>query len=193
MTDLQDEAATTYKNERILFTLGYSNRPFDQFLTLLKVNRIDIIVDVRTIPKSRHRPEFNIDSLPVELEAAGISYVHMKGLGGLRKPLGNSVNSGWIDESFMGFADYMQTDQFRNALADLQDLAGKNRVAIMCAEGNPFSCHRSLIADAMLVRGYRVYEITGGTRLSIHKLTSFAEVSGENITYGGKSDTLQRA
>jgi len=193
VTDLQDEAATTYKNERILFTLGYSNRPFDQFLTLLKVNRIDIIVDVRTIPKSRHRPEFNIDSLPVELEAAGISYVHMKGLGGLRKPLGNSVNSGWIDESFRGFADYMQTDQFRNALADLQDLAGKNRVAIMCAEGNPFSCHRSLIADAMLVRGYRVYEITGGTRLSIHKLTSFAEVSGENITYGGKSDTLQRA
>ena len=193
MTDLQDEAAVTDKSERILFTLGYSNRPFDQFLTLLKVNRIDIIVDVRTIPKSRHRPEFNIDSLPVELEAAGISYVHMKGLGGLRKPLGNSVNSGWIDESFMGFADYMQTDQFRNALADLQDLAGKNRVAIMCAEGNPFSCHRSLIADAMLVRGYRVYEITGGTRLSIHKLTSFAEVSGENITYGGKSDTLQRA
>ena len=190
---MQDEAATTYKNERILFTLGYSNRPFDQFLTLLKVNRIDIIVDVRTIPKSRHRPEFNIDSLPVELEAAGISYVHMKGLGGLRKPLGNSVNSGWIDESFRGFADYMQTDQFRNALADLQDLAGKNRVAIMCAEGNPFSCHRSLIADAMLVRGYRVYEITGGTRLSIHKLTPFAEVSGENITYGGKSDTLQRA
>ena len=193
MTDLQDEAAATDKSERILFTLGYSNRSFDQFLTLLKVNRIDIIVDVRTIPKSRHRPEFNIDSLPVELEAAGISYVHMKGLGGLRKPLGNSVNSGWIDESFRGFADYMQTDQFRNALADLQDLAGKNRVAIMCAEGNPLSCHRSLIADAMLVRGYRVYEITGGTRLSIHKLTSFAEVSGENITYGGKSDTLQRA
>lgn len=190
---MQDEASVTDKSERILFTLGYSNRPFDQFLTLLKVNRIDIIVDVRTIPKSRHRPEFNIDSLPVELEAAGISYVHMKGLGGLRKPLGNSVNSGWIDESFRGFADYMQTDQFRNALADLQDLAGKNRVAIMCAEGNPFSCHRSLIADAMLVRGYRVYEITGGTRLSIHKLTSFAEVSGENITYGGKSDTLQRA
>ena len=190
---MQDEAAATDKSERILFTLGYSNRPFDQFLTLLKVNRIDILVDVRTIPKSRHRPEFNIDSLPVELEAAGISYVHMKGLGGLRKPLGNSVNSGWIDESFRGFADYMQTDQFRNTLADMQDLVRKNRVAIMCAEGNPFSCHRSLIADAMLVRGYRVYEITSGTRLSIHKLTPFAEVSGENITYGGKSDTLQRA
>ncbi|MHB1707999.1 MAG: DUF488 domain-containing protein [Thermoplasmataceae archaeon] len=193
MTGLQDEVTATDKSERTLFTVGYSNRPFDQFLTLLKVNRIDILVDVRTIPKSRHRPEFNIDSLPAGLEAACISYLHMKGLGGLRKPLGNSVNSGWINESFRGFADYMQTDQFRNAIADLQDLAGKNRVAIMCAEGNPFSCHRSLIADAMLVRGYRVYEISGGTRLSIHKLTSFAEVSGENITYGGKNDTLQRA
>ena len=193
MTDLQDDSAVTGKSERILFTVGYSNRPFDQFLTLLKVNRIDILVDVRTIPKSRHRPEFNIDSLPTGLEAAGISYIHMKGLGGLRKPLVNSVNSGWINESFRGFADYMQTDQFRNALADLQNLTGKNRVAIMCAEGNPFSCHRSLIADAMLVRGYHVYEITGGTRLSIHKLTPFAEVSGENITYGGKNDSLQRA
>ena len=193
MTDLQDDSAVTGKSERILFTVGYSNRPFDQFLTLLKVNRIDILVDVRTIPKSRHRPEFNIDSLPTGLEAAGISYIHMKGLGGLRKPLGNSVNSGWINESFRGFADYMQTDQFRNALADLQNLTGKNRVAIMCAEGNPFSCHRSLIADAMLVRGYHVYEITGGTRLSIHKLTPFAEVSGENITYGRKNDSLQRA
>ena len=193
MTDLQDDSAVTGKSERILFTVGYSNRPFDQFLTLLKVNRIDILVDVRTIPKSRYRPEFNIDSLPTGLEAAGISYIHMKGLGGLRKPLGNSVNSGWINESFRGFADYMQTDQFRNALADLQNLTGKNRVAIMCAEGNPFSCHRSLIADAMLVRGYHVYEITGGTRLSIHKLTPFAEVSGENITYGRKNDSLQRA
>ena len=193
MKDLQDDAAVTDKSERILFTVGYSNRPFDQFLTLLKVNRIDILVDVRTIPKSRHRPEFNIDSLPTGLEAVGISYIHMKGLGGLRKPLGNSVNSGWINESFRGFADYMQTDQFRNALADLQNLTGKNRVAIMCAEGNPFSCHRSLIADAMLVRGYHVYEITGGTRLSIHKLTPFAEVSGENITYGRKNDSLQRA
>jgi uncharacterized protein (DUF488 family) len=189
---LQDKSAAMGKSERILFTVGYSNRPFDQFVTLLKVNRIDVLVDVRTIPKSRHRPEFNIDSLPGELEAAGVSYIHMKGLGGLRKPMANSVNSGWINESFRGFADYMQTEQFRDALTDLQDLAGKNRVAIMCAEGNPFSCHRSLIADAMLVRGYRVYEISGGTRLSIHKLTPFAEVSGENITYGGKNDTLQR-
>ncbi|MGC8506491.1 MAG: DUF488 family protein [Thermoplasmata archaeon] len=190
---MQDETAAIDKSERILFTVGYSNRPFDQFLTLLKVNRIDILVDVRTIPKSRHRPEFNVDSLPVELGAAGISYVHMKGLGGLRKPLANSVNSGWINESFRGFADYMQTDQFRHSIGDLQDLARKNRVAIMCAEGNPFRCHRSLIADAMLIRGYRVYEITGRNRLTIHKLTPFAEVSGENITYAAKNDSLQRA
>jgi len=181
------------ERERILFTIGYSNRPFDEFLTMLRVNRIDILVDVRTIPRSRYRPEFNIDVLPGELGKGGISYINMKGLGGLRKPLGNSVNSGWSNASFRGFADYMQTGQFRDAILDLQRLAENKRVAIMCAEGNPFSCHRSLIADAMLVRGYHVYEISTVKSLSAHKLTPFAEVNGDGITYGGKSDKIQRS
>ncbi|MEM3227962.1 MAG: DUF488 domain-containing protein, partial [Candidatus Micrarchaeaceae archaeon] len=168
-----------------MFTIGYSLRSIGTFLQILSNHGVKLLVDVRTIPKSRHKPEFNKERLSKALQRHGISYMHMKELGGLRKPLKNSINAAWRNESFRGFADYMQTKDFAAAIARLESLASRKTVAVMCAEGNPFRCHRSLIADAMVVRGYKVYEITGKNAESVkeHKITGFAKVRGKKITY----------
>jgi uncharacterized protein (DUF488 family) len=175
--------ANKLREQRVMFTIGYSTRTAQKFLLALKSHGVRVLIDVRTVPKSRHRPEFNKDRLSKYLHKNGIRYVHMKELGGLRKPSKDSKNVGWINASFRGFADYMQTREFSSAIKKLQSIAVKKKVAIMCAEGNPFRCHRSLIADAMLVRGYKVYEITGINGASEHKLTGFAKVSGTRIKY----------
>jgi len=167
----------------VMFTIGYSTRTAQKFLSILKNHDIRMLVDIRTVPKSRHRPEFNKERLSKYLRKNGIRYVHMKELGGLRKPSKESKNTGWINASFRGFADYMQTREFSSAIKRLRSLALKKRVVIMCAEGNPFRCHRSLIADAMLIQGFKVYEITGINSISEHKLTGFAKVFGTHITY----------
>ncbi|MEM3252888.1 MAG: DUF488 domain-containing protein [Candidatus Micrarchaeaceae archaeon] len=166
-----------------MFTIGYSTRQLGKFIEMLKGHGIKILIDVRTVPRSKHKPEFNAESLPKPLRKCGIRYLHMKELGGLRKPDKDSVNTGWINASFRGFADYMQTKDFDDAIKRLMALADKKNVALMCAEGNPFRCHRSLIADAMLVRGYKVFEITGNKSSSEHRLTKFAKVSKKKITY----------
>ncbi len=146
-----------------------------------------MVVDVRTIPRSRHNPQFNRDVLPDELSSVGIGYLHMEGLGGLRHPNSESPNDAWRNASFRGFADYMQTKEFQDQIDALVNHAGKEQIVLMCAEAVPWRCHRSLIADALLVRGLRVEHILGKDKRRLHILTGWAEVQGTVITYPAKN------
>ncbi|MDE3067750.1 MAG: DUF488 domain-containing protein [Verrucomicrobiota bacterium] len=166
-----------------VLTVGHSTRPIEEFLLLLQAHGVTCVVDVRTIPRSRHNPQFNADTLPASLGKEGIGYRHMMDLGGLRHATAASVNLGWRNASFRGFADYMQTPEFGGALEKLIKLAGRRRVALMCAEAVPWRCHRSLIADALLTRGIPVEHIMSPTRRQVHALTPFAKVRGNRITY----------
>jgi uncharacterized protein (DUF488 family) len=166
-----------------VYAIGHSTRTIDQFIEVLRAHSISMLVDIRTIPKSRHNPQFNEDQLKRSLKDKGIAYLHFRGLGGLRKAKKDSINTGWQIASFRGFADYMQTREFVSAIRQLMQLAKQGRVAIMCAEGNPFRCHRSLVADALVVRKARVLHISGKTSIREHTLTKFAKVSGTKITY----------
>jgi len=167
----------------VVLTVGHSTRPLEEFIALLKTHTVTSLIDVRTVPRSRHNPQFNRDSLQVALEAAGIGYMHVAGLGGFRRTHPGSVNMGWRNVSFRGFADYMQTEEFAENLADLIERAAQERIALMCAEAVPWRCHRSLIADALVVHGIRVEEIISGARRQVHALTPFAKVNGMTITY----------
>jgi uncharacterized protein (DUF488 family) len=165
-----------------VLTIGHSNRPLADFLEMLKAHAVDVLVDVRTVPRSRYNPQFNRETLPHPLAAEGIEYVHMPGLGGLRQSLKDSRNTGWRNLSFRGYADYMQTAEFKTHLDELSRLESR-RVAIMCAESVPWRCHRSLIADALAARGLPVGHIMSATRSDPHKLTSFARVEDMQVTY----------
>ena len=169
--------------EDVIFTLGHSTLPIEAFLALLQAYGIERLVDIRTIPRSRHNPQFNDTSLASSLKARDLQYVHLKALGGLRRPRKDSPNTGWRNGGFRGFADYMQTEEFRDALAALIRTSRENRVAIMCAEAVPWRCHRSLVADALVVRGVPVVEILSQSSYRMHELTPFAQVEGVRITY----------
>lgn len=171
------------KSKRTALTLGHSNRSLDEFLEILKEYRVEAVADVRHFPGSKKFPHFNKESLEKSLRKAGIEYHHFPGLGGRRKPLVDSRNTGWITSAFRGFADYMQTDEFEKALKKLERLIQKNRVAIMCAEAVPWRCHRSLIADALMVRGITVYSIFSRTQIKKQKRTAFARVRRTRIVY----------
>jgi len=173
----------------VVFTVGHSTHPLGEFIALLKAHGVKRLVDVRTVPRSRHNPQFNSDLLADALHAARIVYTHLPGLGGLRHAGKDSPNTGWRNASFRGYADYMQTPEFADALHELLALAERQTVAIMCAEAVPWRCHRSLIADALIVRGIPVEHITSPTRRQPHKLTPFAKVVGEEITY--PTDSIQ--
>jgi uncharacterized protein (DUF488 family) len=166
-----------------VLTVGHSTRPIETFIELLLAHGVTQLVDVRTVPRSRHNPQFSQELLPGSLAAAGIGYAHAPGLGGFRPTRTDSPNAAWRNLSFRGYADYMQTAEFDADLASLIELARSDRVALMCAEAVPWRCHRSLIADALLVRGVTACEIGSATRLQPHSLTSFAGVRGEVITY----------
>jgi uncharacterized protein (DUF488 family) len=166
-----------------VFTVGHSTRPLEDFIALLQPYGIRRIGDVRTVPRSRHNPQFNAETLGPALAAAGIDYQPLKALGGLRRARKNSPNVGWRNDSFRGYADYMQTDGFAAGLAELIALAKTERTAIMCAEAVPWRYHRSLVADALLVRGIPAVEILSETSSRLHALTSFAHVEGLQITY----------
>ena len=168
-----------------VLTVGHSTRSLEEFVRLLDTHGVKRLVDVRTVPRSRHNPQFNKDSLPQARKRAGIAYTHMPALGGLRHPRKDSINSAWRNLSFRGFADHMQTAEFKKALQELIALAEKERVCIMCAEAVPWRCHRSLIADALLVRNIHVREISSLTRTQPHKLTPFAHVFRGEVTYPG--------
>jgi uncharacterized protein (DUF488 family) len=183
-------AGGTRKVAVTVFTIGHSTHPLDEFIGFLSAHGVTLLADVRTIPRSRHNPQFNKESLPAALEAAGIGYTHLKGLGGLRHTTAASPNTGWRVPAFRGYADYMQTDQFAEALAHLVELARGARLAVMCAEAVPWRCHRSLIADALTVREVAVEHIMSRTHRQPHRLTSFARVEGVHITYPGETGTL---
>ena len=167
----------------MILTIGHSTHPIEKFLELLAVHGVEQLMDVRTIPKARRNPQYNTDALAEALQAAHIHYRHMPGLGGLRHARRDSVNTGWRNMSFRGYADYMQTAAFEESLADCLALAKRERVALMCAEAVPWRCHRSLIADALIVRGIDAREITSGVRTRPHVLTPWAKVSGTRVTY----------
>jgi uncharacterized protein (DUF488 family) len=166
-----------------VFTVGHSTRALDDFIALLTAHHVQRLVDVRTVPRSRHNPQFNRDTLPQALQAAGIGYVHMAGLGGLRKPRPDSVNAAWRNLSFRGYADHMQTAEFAQSLDELMAAARKEQLALMCAEAVPWRCHRSLIGDALLAHELAVEEIVEAKRRQPHRLTPFAVVDGTTIKY----------
>ena len=171
----------------LILTIGHSTRLLEEFIALLKAHGVKQLVDVRTIPRSRHNPQFNRDTLSTKLRNARIGYRHIKGLGGLRHPRKNSPNTAWRNAGFRGFADYMQTTEFADNLQSLIELAKKKPLAIMCAEAVPWRCHRSLISDALTVRGVAVEHITNRTTRHAHKLTPFAHVDGIRIVYPAES------
>lgn len=173
------------KSQITIFTIGHSTHSISDFIDILKAHEIGLLIDVRTIPKSRHNPQFNRDEFEGSLKENGIGYLHTPGLGGLRHTKKDSLNTAWRNASFRGFADYMQTKDFVEGLQRLIDLAGEKRLAIMCAEAVPWRCHRSLIGDALLVRGIEVMDIMGLNSVHPHTLTPWAKVEGTRVTYPG--------
>jgi uncharacterized protein (DUF488 family) len=176
--------------EGTIFTLGHSTLPIERFMTVLQAYGIERLADIRTIPRSRHNPQFNDTTLADSLLAQHLDYVHLRALGGLRHARKDSLNTGWRNEGFRGFADYMQTEEFENALEVLVRMGEEKRVAIMCAEAVPWRCHRSLVADALSVRDVPVVEILSESSYRTHTLTPFARVEGVRITYPPDQATL---
>jgi uncharacterized protein (DUF488 family) len=166
-----------------VFALGHSTRPIEESLALLRGAGVATLADIRTIPRSRANPQYEGPALARALEAAGIRYVHLPRLGGLRRPRPGSANGAWRNASFRGYADYMETPEFEAGLRELRDLAAAGPVALLCAEAVPWRCHRSLVADALLARGVVVQHVTGPGHARPHKLTPFALVVGRRVTY----------
>ena len=172
--------------EKVL-TIGHSTLAIEVFREILRQNECRILVDVRTVPRSRHNPQFEQDALAASLRSEGFEYRWMRGLGGLRPSRKDSINFGWRNKSFRGYADYMQTEEFAAAMKELLALDSEPGVAIMCAEAVPWRCHRSLIGDALLARGVQVEDIFGDAKgksyRKPHELTSFARVDGVRVWY----------
>jgi len=166
-----------------IYTVGHSTRAIENFVALLNAFDIETLVDVRTIARSRHNPQYNEAELDASLRAHGISYLRLTGLGGLRRTASASVNKAWENLSFRGYADYMQTPEFLDSLGQLTRIAAGKRTVIMCAEAVPWRCHRSLIGDALLIRGTSVEDIFTEKSIRPHRLTAFARVTGNTITY----------
>jgi uncharacterized protein (DUF488 family) len=173
-----------------IFTVGHSTLPIERFTALLETYGIKLLADVRTVPRSRHNPQFNAEALAASLAAVGIDYMAMPALGGLRHSHRDSPNTGWRNKSFRGYADYMQTAAFNDAVERLIAIGREQRTAIMCAEAVPWRCHRSLIADALAVRGVAAVEILSETNWRMHSLTPFARARGTTITYPPEQERL---
>lgn len=167
----------------IIYTIGHSNRSFDEFLALLQEHGIERVLDVRTIPKSRHNPQFGQTELAPALAQHDIAYTHLAKLGGLRKVQADSPNTAWRNKSFQGYADYMQTPEFKAGLEQAIAYGWEDRCVLMCAEAVPWRCHRSLVGDALLARHIRVEDIINPGKARLHTLTPWAKVAGEQITY----------
>src|SRR5215469_14103670 len=165
------------------FTIGHSNRPIEEFLELLKRHGIKRVIDIRTIPRSRHNPQFNEQPLKASLRDAGIFYTHVKKLGGLRHAKADSTNLGWRNASFRGFADYMQTSEFEAGLERAIELSTTKPSALMCAEAVPWRCHRSLVADALAAQKIPVRDIVSSSPAKLHKITPFALLRAARVTY----------
>lgn len=172
-----------------IYSIGHSTRSQQEFIELLQLYEIATLADIRTIPRSRHNPQFNREQLSRATHRAGIQHIHLARLGGLRKSVGDSSpNKGWRNASFRGYADYMLTAEFERGLAELLKLAKDGPVTMMCAEAVPWRCHRSLVSDALLARGVPVLHIAGRSEPSPHKLTPFAVVNDGLVTYPADSE-----
>ena len=171
------------KPELVVLTIGHSTRTLEEFVWLLKTYGVTLLVDVRTVPRSRHNPQFNKETLPNTLKTHNIKYIHMPDIGGLRRPQHDSVNLAWRNSSFRGYADYMQTKEFTDNLLKIVALARENRLGLMCAEALPWRCHRSLISDALVVRHIKVEHILSATSCLKHELNEMAHLEGTQITY----------
>jgi uncharacterized protein (DUF488 family) len=170
-----------------LYTIGHSTRTLDELVEALRSFGIRLLIDIRTIPRSRHVPQFNRETLSRRLPRRGVRYAHLGVLGGLRKPRPDSRNTAWRNASFRGFADYMETPGFAAALKELRTLArNAGPAAFMCAEAVPWRCHRSLVADALTARGDVVLHIMGPGKAQPHALTPWARVDGDRVTYPGE-------
>jgi len=180
-----------------MFTIGHSTLPIDAFLRILQDNGVHWLVDIRTIPKSRHNPQFAQENLERSLKEVRIRYRWQKSLGGLRHPRKDSMNAGWRNSSFRGYADYMQSPDFTAAIEDLLVHSPHEQTVVMCAEAVPWRCHRSLVADALLVRGIDVediyYNAKGHSRREQHALTSFAKVKGDRLWYPPEGELFAAA
>lgn len=176
--------ADSWRGARI-YTVGHSTRTLDELVALLRAFEVSVLADIRTIPRSRHNPQFDRDALRSALRSRRLRYVHLPELGGLRRARADSPNTAWRNASFRGFADHMQGPEFEAGLAKLRALASAGVVAVMCAEAVPWRCHRSLVADALTARGAEVAHITGAGRAAPHRVTAFARVDGTRVTYPG--------
>jgi uncharacterized protein (DUF488 family) len=176
-----------------IFTIGHSTRTFDQFLELLQAHGIERVIDIRTIPRSRRNPQYSLDTLGPALKAAGIKYVHLKGLGGLRRPKPDSKNVGWRNASFRGYADYMATPEFEIALSRAIELSQVKASALMCAEAVPWRCHRSLVADTLTARKLAVKHIMSANIANAHELTPFAQVRAQKVTYPSEKPARRKS
>ena len=166
------------------YTLGFSNRTWEQTLEILAAFEIRRLVDIRTLPGSKHTPQFNLEHMKDALPKAGVEYIHMKSLGGLRKPVKDStINSAWQNSGFRGYADYMQTPEFESALNELMRLVQEKTTVYCCTEAVFWRCHRQLVSDALAVRSVRAGHIFGASKVEEHKLTKFVKVDGERLTY----------
>jgi uncharacterized protein (DUF488 family) len=166
-----------------ILTIGHSTRTLDEFIKLLNAYGVTLVVDVRTVPRSRHNPQFNKETLPNTLKPYGIKCIHMPDIGGLRHPKHDSINMAWKNSGFRGYADYMQTPEFNVNLLKIVALARENRLALMCAEALPWRCHRSLISDALVVRHVKVEHIISINNTINHQLSELAHVEGTKVTY----------
>ncbi len=176
---------STWKRKRV-FTIGHSTRTFDELVQILRSFEIGVLVDIRTVPRSRHNPQFNIDALRRSMRSRRIRYVHLPELGGLRRASKDSHNTAWRNASFRGYADYMASPEFELGLEKLQVLAAEATIALMCAEAVPWRCHRSLVADALIARGASVEHITDVARARPHRVTPFAVIRGKQVSYPGE-------
>ena len=181
----------TGKSAGTIYTVGHSTHSIEEFIAMLQAYHIEQLVDIRTVPRSRHNPQFESGALAASLKSAHIGYVHMKALGGLRHTRADSPNTGWRNKSFRGYADYMQTPEFKDALEKLIEIAKKKRTVIMCAEAVPWRCHRSLVGDALTVRGIEAVDIMSAEKSKPHALTRFAQVHGTDIVYKGDQLALE--
>ena len=171
------------EQETVVFTIGHSTRTLEEFIELVQIYSVTLIIDVRTVPHSRHNPQFNKEALPSTLKDVGVKYIHLPEIGGLRHPKPKSINTALKNSSFRGYADYMQTKEFTDALLKIMALARENQIALMCAEALPWRCHRNLISDALVARHVRVLHIISKTSTINHELSETAHVEGNKVTY----------
>ena len=171
---------------RTVHTVGHSTRTIDALIELQRAHAIELLVDVRRWPASRRYPHFNLALLAASLKASDIEYLWRGDLGGFRKPASDSRNTGWRVAAFRAYADFMLTDEFDQIMKEMETIADENRIALMCAEAVPWRCHRQLLADAFLVRGWTVQHIMDDSCRE-HSLPGFARADGTRIYYSGVS------